>query len=66
VSSPTAKSVRRLDAISDREALRRVNNLAPVVEFEESVVGIVVAHLDVAALFEAVSNDAPVLAVFNP
>ena len=54
---------RRSKLVRDGEIVPGVDHLPAVSDLEKLVAGGVVAHLDVMALFEAVWDDPPVLAV---
>ena len=57
---------RGFQAASNGEAGLRVNGLPAIVDLEQPVVGRVVAHWDIAALFEPVRDDPPVFTVAQP
>jgi hypothetical protein len=57
---------RGFQAASNGEARLRVDDLAALVHREQPINGGLVAHWDIAALFEPVRDDSPVFTVAHP
>ena len=60
------QGVRDPQTIPQSELVPRIDNLSSPLDLEQSVVGCVVAHRDVAALFKTVRDSASVPAVGKP